>query len=325
MDPYGSVVEEGEDGLRLDTYLARQDDIEQSRSYLSTLISNGHVTIDGTVCPKPSARVRTGSAVVLEVPDPEPVDLFPEDIPLDVVFEDSHLLVVNKQAGLIIHPSGTCASGTLVNALMAYCDNLSGISGELRPGIVHRLDKDTTGLMMVAKDDITHRGLSEQLSARTVKRRYIALVWGRPNPSSGRLDAPIGRDMKNRQRMMITSSGKRAVTNYRTLREYRLASMVECRLETGRTHQIRVHMTRLCNCPLIADEKYGGLAPKGIASSRRNRELVADVLRTASHQMLHAETLGFVHPVTGEQMEFNHTPPLEFRLTMRMLERDVDE
>jgi len=325
LELFESLVEEGESGLRLDTYLSLQDDVEQSRSYLSTLIINGHVCIDGVRIEKPSTKVRTGSTVLLEVPDPKPVDLVPEDIPLDIVFEDEHLLVINKQAGLIIHPSGTCSGGTLVNALMAHCDRLSGISGELRPGIVHRLDKDTTGLMMAAKDNITHRGLSEQLSARTVKRRYIALVWGIPSPTVERLDAPIGRDLRNRQRMTITSTGKRAVTNYRLLKKYRLGSLVECRLETGRTHQIRVHMAMLKNSPLIADEKYGGLSPKGIASTKRNRELVESVLRTAGHQMLHAETLGFEHPVTGEQIEFNHSPPLEFRLVMRMLERDNDD
>jgi len=320
-----STVEEGESGLRLDAYLVMQDDVEESRSYISTLITNGHVTVDGMTVEKASYNVRTGQEVVLEIPDAVPVDLSPEPMDLDVVFEDRHLLVINKPAGLIIHPSGTCRGGTLVNALLAYCDNLSGISGELRPGIVHRLDKDTTGLIMVAKDNITHRGLSQQLSARTVKRRYMALVWHVPVPDSGRIDAPIGRDLNNRQKMGVTTSGKRAVTNYRVIRRFRIGSLIECRLETGRTHQIRVHMASVKGCPIIADEKYGGNRPRGIPSTVRNREVVDDVLRFATHQMLHAETLGFVHPVTEQEMEFNEAPPLEFRLAMKRLARDNDD
>jgi 23S rRNA pseudouridine1911/1915/1917 synthase len=325
LEYFRSVVEQGEHGLRLDSYLVIQDDIEQSRSYISTLISNGHVSVDDSPVTKPAFNVKAGQEIVLEVPDPVPINLSPESIDLDIVFEDEHLLVINKQTGLVIHPSGTCRSGTLVNALLAHCDNLSGISGELRPGIVHRLDKDTTGLMMVAKDNVTHRGLSLQLSSRTVKRRYIALAWHIPKPDEGRIDAPVGRDLNNRQMMGVVQAGKRAVTNYRVLRKFRFSSMIECRLETGRTHQIRVHMSSEKGCPLIADSKYGGSNPKGIASTARNRELVDDVLRLAGHQMLHAETLGFIHPVTGAELEFNEAPPLEFRLAMRRLERDMDD
>jgi len=320
-----TVVEEGEAGLRLDTYLVMQDDVEESRSYISTLIANGHVTVDGQVVTKPSYSVRTDQEINLEIPDAEPVDLSPEHMELDVVYEDRHLLVINKPAGLIIHPSGTCHGGTLVNALLAHCDNLSGISGELRPGIVHRLDKDTTGLIMVAKDNLTHRGLSEQLSARTVKRRYLALVWHIPQPASDRIDAPIGRDLNNRQKMAVTETGKRAVTNYKVLRSFTRASMIECRLETGRTHQIRVHMSSVMGCPIIADDKYGGCRPRGIPSTVGSREMVRDAVRIAGHQMLHAETLGFIHPVTEQEMEFNEAPPLEFRLVMKRLERGEDE
>jgi len=325
LEYFRSTVENGESGLRLDTYLVMQDDVDESRSYISTLITNGHVTVDGAAVTKPAYNVQLDQDIRLEIPDAVPVDLSPESIGLDVVFEDEHLLVVNKQADLVIHPSGTCKSGTLVNALLAYCDNLSGISGELRPGIVHRLDKDTTGLIMVAKDNITHRGLSSQLSARTAKRRYIALVWHIPVPEDGRIDAPIGRDLNNRQRMGVIRNGKRSVTNYKVLRKYRHASKIECRLETGRTHQIRVHMSIEKGCPIIADEKYGGTSPKGIRSTSRNRELVEDVLRIAKHQMLHAETLGFIHPITGAEMEFNEAPPLPFRLVMRRLEKDLND
>lgn len=325
MEYIRTLVEDGEAGLRLDTYLVMQDDVEESRSYISTLISNGHVTVDGQVVTKASYSVRTDQEINLEIPDAEPVSLSPEPMELDVVYEDRHLLVINKPAGLIIHPSGTCHGGTLVNALLAHCDNLSGISGELRPGIVHRLDKDTTGLIMVAKDNPTHRGLSEQLSARTVKRRYLAIVWHIPRPVSERIDAPIGRDLVNRQKMAVTETGKRAVTNYRVLKRFRHASMIECRLETGRTHQIRVHMSVVKGCPIIADEKYGGCSPRGIPSTVGNREMVKDAVRIAGHQMLHAETLGFIHPVTEQEMEFNEAPPLEFRLVMKRLEKEEDE
>ncbi len=325
MEYFRSTVEPGEKGLRLDAYLVIQDDIEESRSYINTLISNGHVSVDDVEVTKPAYCVQEGQSILLEIPDAVPVDLSPEDIDLDIVYEDENLLIVNKQANLIIHPSGTCKKGTLVNALLAHCDNLSGISGELRPGIVHRLDKDTTGLMMVAKDNITHRGLSDQLSSRTVKRRYIALVWHKPEPDTDRIDAPIGRDLHNRQKMSVVQTGKRAITNYRLLREFRHASMIECRLETGRTHQIRVHLSSIKGSPIIADLKYGGCNPRGISSTVRNRELLDDILRIATHQMLHAETLGFIHPVTGAEMEFNEAPPLEFRLVMKRLEKDIDD
>lgn len=325
MEIHSLIVELDEKGIRLDCYLVSKTDISESRTYINTLIKNGHVSVDGKYIDKPAFRIDTGQVVTLEIPDPEPISLMPEPIELDIVFEDEYLLVINKQAGLVIHPATSCPSGTLVNALLYHCRNLSGISGELRPGIVHRLDKDTTGLMMAAKDNFTHRELSSQLSARTVNRRYTALVWHKPAPTSGKINAPIGRDLIHRQKMAVVSSGKRAVTNYAVLHTYRLTSEVECRLETGRTHQIRVHMASEKGCPLIADEKYGGMTPKSIASTSRNKKLVEDVLRLARHQMLHAETLGFIHPKTGEEMEFNVAPPLEYSLVRKRLERDANE
>lgn len=325
MERYRFTVADEGDGARLDSFLVSHGEVTESRSYVSTLINNGHASVDGDVVEKPAYRVRSGQVVALDVPDPEPVDLAPQEMNLDVAYEDEHLVVLDKPAGLVVHPSGTWRSGTLVNALLAHCDNLSGIGGEMRPGIVHRLDKDTTGLMMAAKDDETHRGLSFQLARRTVKRRYMAVVWHNPRPPEGRIDAPIGRDPVHRKRMAVVDEGKRAVTNYRTLEAYRLGALIECRLETGRTHQIRVHMSRCRGCPIVADWRYGGCNPKGIESTRRNRELVSDLLRIARHQMLHAETLGFVHPVTGEEMEFQAAPPLEFRLVQKRLRADMDE
>jgi len=314
-------VEEDESGIRLDSFLALQDDLGLSRSYINTLVRNGHVRVDGEVPTRPSTRLHSDQLVAVLVPDPEPIDLIAENIPIDVVHEDDHLIVVDKHAGLVVHPTPSTRSGTLVNALLYHCRNsLSGISGELRPGIVHRLDKDTTGLMMIAKDDQTHRHLADQLASRSVKRRYVALCWGHPSPSGGRIDAPIGRDPRNRQKMTVISNGRRAATNYRVLKLYTIASLIECRLETGRTHQIRVHMSVMKKCPIISDEKYGGMSPRGVPSTRENREMVSDAIRLAGHQMLHAETLGFVHPITHEELEFNSAPPIEFRLVQKKLD-----
>ncbi len=315
------IIAEEDSGLRLDSFLALQDGLGLSRSYINTLIRNGHVRVDGEALVKPSTHLHTQQTVIVNVPDPEPIDLVAEDIPIDIVYEDAHLIVVDKHAGLVVHPTPSTRRGTLVNALLHHCrDTLSGISGDLRPGIVHRLDKDTTGLIMVAKDDETHRHLSAQLAARTVKRRYVALCWGAPEPLQGRIDGPIGRDPSNRQKMTVIESGRRAVTNYRVLKRYSIASLIECRLETGRTHQIRVHMSVKKNCPIISDRKYGGMSPTGVPSTRKNRELVADAIRLAGHHMLHAETLGFVHPVTGEELEFHSAPPIEFRLVQKKLD-----
>ncbi len=315
------VIAEEDSGLRLDSFLALQDDLGLSRSYISTLIRNGHVRVDGEAPVKPSTHLHSRQIVVVNVPDPEPIDLTAEDIPIDIVYEDAHLIVVDKHAGLVVHPTPSTRRGTLVNALLFHCrDTLSGISGDLRPGIVHRLDKDTTGLIMVAKDDETHRHLSAQLAARTVKRRYVALCWGAPEPPHGRIDGPIGRDPNNRQKMTVIESGRRAATNYKVLKRYTIASLIECKLETGRTHQIRVHMSVMKNCPIISDTKYGGMSPTGVPSTRENRELVADAIRLAGHHMLHAETLGFVHPVTSEELEFHSAPPIEFRLVQKKLD-----
>ena len=314
-------MESDDTDLRLDSFLALQDDLGLSRSYISTLIRNGHVRVDGETSLKPSTHLLSDQIVSVNIPDAEPIDLIPENIPIDVVYEDSHLIVIDKHAGLVVHPTPSTRNGTLVNALLFHCrDSLSGISGDLRPGIVHRLDKDTTGLMMVAKDDETHRHLSAQLAARTVKRRYVALCWGAPSPSHDRISGPIGRDPYNRQRMTVIESGRRAATNYKILKKYSIASLIECRLETGRTHQIRVHLSVLKKCPIISDIKYGGMAPTGVPSTKENRELVVDVIRLAEHQMLHAETLGFVHPITNEELEFSSAPPIEFRLVQKKLD-----
>ncbi len=317
-------VEDEDDGVRLDSFLVSQEDVDQSRSYINTLIRNGHVEVEGLASTKPSTRLHSGWTVYLGVPDPEPIELSPEDIPLDVVYEDEHLIVINKQPGFVVHPTAFARSGTLVNALLFHCKSLSGISGELRPGIVHRLDKDTTGLLVAAKSDVSHRGLSAQLSSRSVKRRYLALCWNHPATPQGRIDAPIGRHPINRQKMAVVVGGRRAVTNFRVMKTFRFSDLIEFRLETGRTHQIRVHGATCMGCPVIADLKYGGMKPAAHSSVKADRELVSDVIRLAGHHMLHAETLGFIHPVTGEEMEFNAAPPSEFHFVQRLLSRDME-
>lgn len=320
MEIYNLKVSKEEEGLRLDSFLALQEDFNLSRTYLSALIRNGHVTLDGQKT-KPAVKLVAEQEIKLEVPDPIPVNLEPEKMNLDVFFEDEHLLVLNKPHGLVIHPTPTSPTGTLVHGLLFHCKNLSGVGGVLRPGIVHRLDKDTTGLLMVAKDDVTHRGLAEQLAQRTVKRRYLALVWNHPVPDSGKIDLPIGRDPVNRKKMAVVPNGRRAVTNFRLIEDYLNAAKMECRLETGRTHQIRVHLS-YNGWPIIGDLVYGGKHPRGSPSTRSNRKLIEDIKRLAVHQMLHAETLGFLHPVTGEELEFQTAPPLEFRLVENRLQKE---
>ena len=320
MEIYNLKVSKEEEGLRLDSFLVLQEDFNLSRTYLSALIRNGHVTLDGQKT-KPAVKLVAEQEIKLEVPDPIPVNLEPEKMNLDVFFEDEHLLVLNKPHGLVIHPTPTSPTGTLVHGLLFHCKNLSGVGGVLRPGIVHRLDKDTTGLLMVAKDDVTHRGLAEQLAQRTVKRRYLALVWNHPVPDSGKIDLPIGRDPVNRKKMAVVPNGRRAVTNFRLIEDYLNAAKMECRLETGRTHQIRVHLS-YNGWPIIGDLVYGGKHPGGSPSTRSNRKLIEDIKRLAVHQMLHAETLGFLHPVTGEELEFQTAPPLEFRLVENRLQKE---
>lgn len=289
------IVEHGGAQVRLDVFLAEQNP-ELSRSYLQKLISAGLVTVNG-VAARASYRLRTGDSVLLQVPKPEVPRIDPEDIPLDIYFEDSDMLVVNKPRGLVVHPAVGHYSGTLVNALLYHCRDLSSINGVLRPGIVHRLDRDTSGLLMVAKNDTAHLALTGQLQNRTVLRRYTALVHGCPRHESGTVDAPIGRHPRDRQRMAVNyRSGRPARTHYRVLRRLLDLALVELTLDTGRTHQIRVHLGYLGH-PLVGDLKYGHARPE----------------MGLSGQFLHAGTLGFEHPRTGKFMVFE--APLPFELT----------
>ena len=274
-----------------------------SRARIQSLIEAGHVRLDGAAC-RASARLKPGQAVSVHVPPPEPAEPAPEDIPLDVVFEDGHLLVVNKPAGLVVHPGAGAPRGTLVNALLRHVRDLSGVGGVLRPGIVHRLDRGTSGLLVVAKDDETHRALVRQFAGRTVEKEYLALVLGAPSPSAGTVAAPIGRDPVHRQRMSVRAPrGREARSDYRTVERFDGASLVRVRIHTGRTHQIRVHLASIGH-PVAGDATYGGTRPP---SSRRSA--ARDALRALGRPALHAARLAFVHPATGERLAFEAALP----------------
>ncbi len=306
--------------VRLDRWLVTQLP-ELSRSRLQELIKTGRVTKAGRTIGDAGIRVKPGDSFEVDVPPPVAAEPEGEAIALDVVYEDAELLVIDKPAGLVVHPAAGHATGTLVNALIAHCgESLSGIGGVRRPGIVHRLDKDTSGLLVIAKTDAAHRGLSEQFAAHgrdgALHRAYLAVAWGVPERASGRIEAPIGRSSANRLRMAVVSeaAGRQAVTHYKLERALgaagkggAIASLVRLQLETGRTHQIRVHMAHIGH-PLLGDPAYGtGFATKALRLAPAARQ----TLRALGRQALHAAELGFVHPVTGRRMSFQSPPPAD--------------
>ena len=280
---------------RLDRFLARQLPAH-SRAYLQQLIEQGQITVDGHAT-KSGYRLRPSDHIAVSLPAPRPSGVLPERIRLEVLYEDAHLLVVNKPAGMVVHPSPGNASGTLVNALLTHCPRLSGIGGVERPGIVHRLDKDTSGAIVAAKDDVTHRGLARQFADRQVKKRYLAVVSGDVRETTGVVDAAIGRHPVSRQKMSTyTRGGREAVTEFHVLERFEHHTLVELRPHTGRTHQIRVHMAALGH-PLLGDPTYGQ-SRKAVTRSPLARQLA-----WFRRQALHAWALGFAHPVTGEPIE----------------------
>lgn len=279
-----------EKGMRIDKLLQKHF-IDESRTTLQNWIKEGCVCIDDKPV-KASRKVEPNEVINVTIPDPVDTTIAPENIPLDIVYEDHDVIVVNKPSGMIVHPSAGIYSGTLVNALLYHCDDLSSINGVNRPGIVHRIDKETSGLLMVAKNDKAHRSLSAQLEEHSVIRRYVALVHGVIPHNKGRIVAPIGRDPDDRQKMAVTDkNAKEAITNFTVLERFDDMTLIECRLETGRTHQIRVHMQYI-GYPVYGDPKYG----------RRSDD-------TSHGQYLHAKILGFKHPITGEQMLFEAKLP----------------
>ncbi len=295
------IADESGDGVRIDKFIASQNE-ELSRSYIKKLIENGMVTVNGK-CIKPSFQISENDSIRLEVPDKTIPDIEPENIPLDIIYEDNDIIIVNKPKNMVVHPAAGNYSGTLVNALMYHCrNNLSGINGILRPGIVHRIDKDTTGLLVVCKNDIAHRNVAEQLKEHSITRRYEAICTGVLNTDEGTVDAPIGRNINDRKKMSINPvNGKNAVTHYKVIERINGYPHIYCVLETGRTHQIRVHMSSIRH-PLLGDELYGGVRP-GFS---------------LQGQCLHAGILGLKHPTTGEYMEFSAPVPEYFE---RLLDR----
>ncbi|WP_324828301.1 RluA family pseudouridine synthase [Qipengyuania zhejiangensis] len=291
---------------RLDKSLAEATGL--SRERVKTLIADGAVTIGKNIASSGSAKFNEGTGYRIALPPPEPLTTRAQDIPLDVVFEDEHLIVVNKPAGMVVHPAAGNQEGTLVNALLHHCrGQLSGINGVARPGIVHRIDKDTSGLLVVAKSDAAHEGLARQFADHSITRRYLAVCAGRPNPLSGTIAGRIGRSDKDRKKMAVlrddSTRGKHAVTHYETIERLDNATLLECRLETGRTHQVRVHCASIGH-PLLGDPVYGR-TPKPL------RELLDRL--DFRRQALHAARLGFKHPITAESLDFRAELPADMR------------
>jgi 23S rRNA pseudouridine1911/1915/1917 synthase len=301
---------------RLDRFLTRQLPAH-SRAYLQHLIEQGQILVDGRAT-KPGYRLRAGDRISVHLPPPKPSGILPESISLDVLYEDAHLLVVDKPAGMVVHPTPDNTSGTLVNALLAHCPTLSGIGGVERPGIVHRLDKDTSGAIVVAKDDVTHRGLARQFAERRIKKVYVAIARGEIGDAEGVIDAAVGRHPVYRQKMSThTRAGREAVTEFRVLERFGPYTFVELRPRTGRTHQIRVHMAALGH-PLLGDPSYGRYRKE------LGRSPLAQRLAWFQRQALHAWILGFLHPVSGVWVECCAPLPAEMARLLTMLRREGD-
>ncbi|WP_281888085.1 RluA family pseudouridine synthase [Paenibacillus sp. YYML68] len=287
------LVQPEDAGERLDKFITESLEEDVSRTQVQQWIKDGHVTVDGRTV-KPNFKLNGGEAIALTVPEPQELELAAENIPIEVVYEDADLIVVNKARGMVVHPAPGHYSGTLVNALLHHCQDLSGINGVMRPGIVHRIDKDTSGLLMAAKNDLAHTGLAAQLKAHTVKRQYVALVHGTVPHDTGTIDAPIGRDPKDRKLFTVTEkNSKHAVTHFLVLERFGDYTLLELKLETGRTHQIRVHM-KFIGHPLVGDPAYGPSKSKGVL---------------LDGQALHAAVLGFEHPRTGQWHEYEAPMP----------------
>lgn len=293
-----------EAGGRIDAYLAGAFE-DMSRSYIKKLIDDKTVKVNGIVV-KANYKLKSGDSIEIVIPDPQKLDVTPEDIDLDILYEDNDIIVVNKPKGMVVHPAAGNYSGTLVNALLAHCkDELSDINGVIRPGIVHRIDKDTTGILVVAKNNAAHEGLSKKLKVHDIKRVYTAICDGVIKEDSGTVDAPIGRHPIDRKKMAVnTKNGRHAVTHFTVLERFKNATLIEARLETGRTHQIRVHMSYIGH-PLVGDEVYG----------RKNHKF------KLQGQVLHATVLGFEHPLTGQYLEFSSELPGYFKELIDNLRR----
>ncbi len=306
MDVFNLTVAPDDAGIRLDVFLSRRLP-DCSRSHAAQLIEQDRVHVDGMVR-KVGYRLKAGERIQVTVPPPSPVQVMPEPIPFTIVYEDASLIVVDKPAGLVVHPAAGHASGTLVNGLLHHCRDLEGIGGERRPGIVHRLDKDTSGLLVVAKNDRVHQHLSRQFKARQVHKIYLALVWGTPSEESGRIDRPVGRHAVERKRMAVVAfGGREALTFWRVAERLPGATLLSVELKTGRTHQIRVHFQSIGH-PLVGDPVYGRSSRPKLAKNAADP--VFHLIR-ARRQMLHAAQLSFIHPDNGQPLSFEAPLPAD--------------
>lgn len=298
------IVDKESENNRIDKYLAEAFN-GKSRSYIQGLIEKENIKVNGKSI-KSNYKVKENDEIVIDMPEPLELEVVAEDIPLDILYEDNDVIVINKPQGMVVHPAPGNYTKTLVNALLYHCKDLSTINGVIRPGIVHRIDKDTTGVLVVAKNDEAHNFLSKQLQTHSMKREYIALVEGRLKEDTGTINKPIGRNKKDRLKMGIVDDGKRAVTHYEVLERYKNTTLIKCVLETGRTHQIRVHMASIGH-PLVGDEVYG---------FKKQRFKLQG-------QVLHAKTLGFIHPKTKEYMEFTTNLPEYYNNLIEKLRKEV--
>ena len=298
-------VPDEETGERIDSFLSGKTDFTRTR--IQQLIKDRNITVNGKPT-KSSYKIEENDEIAIEVPEVETTEIKPENIKIDIVYEDSDIAVINKQAGLVVHPAHGHYSGTLVNALLYHIKDLSGINGEIRPGIVHRLDKDTSGLIVIAKNDKVHAALTEMFQEKKIRKTYLAILKGKLNKSEGKIVTQIGRDKNDRKKMTViddAAKGKNAITNYRVISQNNLFTLVKVNIETGRTHQIRVHMRHL-GYPILGDSVYG----------RKDNE---------KRQMLHAYKLEFIHPVTGRQMEFIGEIPEDFQKALKKSDLKIDE
>lgn len=307
-------------GKRLDRFLMSATE-RLSRTYLQKLIRDGAVTVNNKVSKQPSYQLQADDQICLTLPQPRPLETVqPENVPLEILHEDSHLIVLNKPAGMLVHPANGVSVGTLVNALLAHCTDLSGIGGVERPGIVHRLDKDTSGVIVVAKTDVVHRGLSAQFERHTVTREYVAVVCGTPAKAMSTIDARIARSRRDRRRMTtVETDGRHAVTHYQVLESYHNFARVQLTLETGRLHQIRVHLQHIGH-PVAGDAIYGG---EQRALNDADAGQVKQALAQLKRQALHAQTLGFDHPVTNERLMFSAPMPADMQRLVDALRKKV--
>ena len=299
-------VDENETGIRIDKYLADQID-NVSRNHIAKLIADGYVSVNGANKIKANYKIAAGDLILVEAPEIIETEIVPEDIPLDVIYEDNDIIIVNKPKGMVVHPAPGHYTRTLVNALLYHCkDNLSGINGVLRPGIVHRIDKDTTGILVACKNDLAHNKLAKQLKYHNITRKYEAIVYGVIKEDEGTVNAPIGRGFMDRKKMAIDyNNGRDAITHYRVLERFKNYTHIECVLETGRTHQIRVHMASIHH-PLLGDELYGPKKP---------------TITNLQGQCLHARVLGFRHPTTEEYVEYTSELPEYFTQLLEKLRK----